>query len=76
MAGSDSQLTIMGVGTPTGAPIPLPNGGFLKDDAGTIVMPGLDEEDLRELANATGGSYRRMQLDDSDLEFLLAEHAH
>ncbi len=72
LAGSHSQLTILGVGTPTGAPIPLPNGGFLKDDAGTIIMPGLDEEDLRELANATGGSYRRMQLDDSDLEFLLA----
>jgi len=72
LAGSDSQLTVLGVGTPTGAPIPLPNGGFLKDDAGTIIMPVLDEEDLRELAKATGGSYRRMQLDDSDLEFLLS----
>ncbi len=72
LSGSDSQLAIMGVGTPAGAPIPLPNGGFLKDDAGTIVMPGLDEEDLRELAVATGGNYRRMQLDDSDLNYLLA----
>jgi Ca-activated chloride channel homolog len=71
MAGSDSQLTIMGVGTPSGAPIPLPNGGFLKDDAGTIIMPGLDEENLRELASAAGGNYRRMQLDDSDLRDLL-----
>ena len=71
MAGSDSQLTIMGVGTPSGAPIPLPNGGFLKDDAGTIIMPGLDEENLRELASAAGGNYRRMQLDDGDLKELL-----
>ena len=73
MAGSDSHLAIMGVGTTTGAPIPLPSGGFLKDDAGTIVMPGLEENGLRELAAATGGLYRRMQIDDSDLDSLLAE---
>jgi len=71
LAGSDSQLTIMGVGTPSGAPIPQANGGFLKDDAGTIIMPGLDEENLRELASAAGGNYRRIQLDDSDLRDLL-----
>ena len=62
----------MGVGTATGAPIPLPEGGFIKDDNGTIVMPRLEEQDLRELAAATGGAYRRMQIDDSDLETLLA----
>ena len=37
----DGTLDILGVGTPTGAPIPLPNGGFLKDRDGAIVMPGL-----------------------------------
>ena len=73
MADSPSQLSIIGVGTATGAPIPLPDGGFIKDDAGAIVMPGLDEAGLRKLARATGGSYRRMQIDDTDLEFLQAE---
>ena len=72
MAGSDAELAIMGVGTATGAPIPLPGGGFIKDEDGTIVMPGLDEQALRDLAATTGGTYRRMQIDDSDLDALLA----
>ena len=72
MAGSDAEFAIMGVGTATGAPIPLPGGGFIKDEDGTIVMPGLDEQALRDLAATTGGTYRRMQIDDSDLDALLA----
>jgi Ca-activated chloride channel family protein len=71
LRGSNVQLSVMGVGTASGAPIPLPEGGFLKDEKGAIVMPGLDEQGLRQLADATGGSYRRMQLDDSDLQPLL-----
>jgi len=32
-------LSILGVGTADGAPIALPEGGFLKDEQGTIVIP-------------------------------------
>ena len=71
--GSGLQLAILGVGTPTGAPIPLPNGGFLKDSSGAIVMPGLEEQPLRDLAATTGGRYQRIQIDNSDLDDLLAE---
>ena len=74
MAGNPSQLNIIGVGTATGAPIPLLEGGFLKDDTGAIVMPRLDEAGLRKLADATGGRYRRLQIDDTDIEFLQAEN--
>ena len=70
--GSGLQLAILGVGTPTGAPIPMPGGGFLRDRSGEIVMPGLQEQPLRELAAATGGRYQRMQIDNSDLDYLLA----
>jgi Ca-activated chloride channel homolog len=66
-------LSVMGIGTATGSPLPLPRGGFLKDDNGTIVMPGLDEAALRQLAADSNGRYRRMQIDDSDLDYLLAE---
>lgn len=72
MSGKGMQLAVMGVGTATGAPIPLPRGGFLKDDAGTIVMPSLDEQNLRELANSLGGRYQRMQIDNGDLDYLLS----
>ncbi|NTU65461.1 MAG: DUF3352 domain-containing protein, partial [Chloroflexi bacterium] len=34
-------LSILGVGTADGAPIALPEGGFLKDEQGTIVIPKL-----------------------------------
>ena len=73
MRGSGMGLVIMGIGTATGAPLPLPKGGFLKDDSGTIVMPSLDENLLRGLANDTGGRYMRMQIDDADLDYLLAD---
>lgn len=68
------RLSVMGVGTTTGAPIPLPRGGFLKDPGGAIVMPGLDETNLRRLAQASNGRYRRMQIDNSDLAYLLPDN--
>lgn len=68
-----TPLSIMSVGTATGAPIPLPRGGFLKDSQGDIVMPGVNPAPLRALASETGGRYMAMQIDDSDIEFLLAE---
>ncbi|MFV8816461.1 VWA domain-containing protein [Haliea sp. E17] len=73
MRGSGVDLSIMGIGTRTGAPLPLPAGGFLKDEKGAIVTPRLEEDELRRTAEETGGRYRRMQLDDSDLQALLAE---
>lgn len=73
LARAGMQLAVMGVGTSNGAPIPLPRGGFLKDKAGTIVIPTLDEAPLRALASNSNGRYRAMQLDGSDLDYLLAD---
>lgn len=67
------RLAILGVGTDVGAPIPLGEGGFLKDAGGNIVVPALDESTLRSLATATDGAYRRMGVDDSDVQRLLAD---
>lgn len=73
--GSGSRLSVLGVGTDTGAPIPLPRGGFVRDRDGSIVMPALREAPLRALANAGRGQYRRMQVDNADLHALLAAPA-
>jgi Ca-activated chloride channel family protein len=55
------RIFTVGVGTPAGSLIPLPSsdGGteFLKDDQGEYVKSHLDEEKLKEIANATGGFY-------------------
>jgi Ca-activated chloride channel family protein len=74
LSGSGASLSVMGVGTSTGAPIPLPRGGFLKDESGAIVMPGLEERSLSQFAVTAGGRYMSIQVDASDLDYLLAEN--
>ena len=68
-------LAVLGLGTVDGAPIPLPRGGFMRDSAGAIVIPRLDEGPLQALAEAAGGRYQRLRVDDADLELLLAQAA-
>jgi Ca-activated chloride channel homolog len=65
------RLSILGVGSPEGAPIPLPEGGFFSDYDGAIVIPKLNVRPLQEIAAQTGGYYASLQTDDSDLDFLL-----
>ncbi|KEQ17507.1 vWA domain-containing protein [Endozoicomonas numazuensis] len=66
-----SSLSILGIGSEKGAPISLPGGGFLKDSQGTIIVPQKDVQQLRQLAQSTGGIYADMALDDSDLKAVL-----
>ena len=65
-------LSILGVGTADGAPIALPEGGFLKDEQGTIVIPKLYAGDLADLAKAGKGVYQTITANDSDIQALLA----
>jgi len=64
------RLSILGVGTSHGTPVPLADGSFLKDDKGEIVIPVLNEKPMRELAGIGGGYYSRMTLDDADIKAL------
>jgi Ca-activated chloride channel family protein len=66
------RLSVLGVGTPEGAPIALPKGGFLKDERGAIVVPKLHPDALAALVGAGGGVYRTLAADDSDIETMLA----
>ncbi len=65
-------LSILGVGTDDGAPIALPEGGFLKDGQGTIVVPKLNSSELTMLAQAGKGVYQTMTSNDADIQTLLA----
>ena len=60
------RLSVLGVGTRHGAPVLLPDGGFLQDRDGEIVIPILDEGALRGLAGSGGGIYVRLTKDDQD----------
>ena len=68
---SDIRLSILGTGTEQGAPIPLPDGGYLKNQQGAIVVPQLEQSRLLSLARANGGGYQTMTVAATDLQALL-----
>jgi Ca-activated chloride channel family protein len=65
-------LSVMGVGTLQGAPIPKAGGGFVTDRSGNIAVPKLAEQDLRKLASAGGGRYTTLSTDERDIDTLLS----
>ncbi|MBV2134588.1 VWA domain-containing protein [Pseudomonas sp. MAP12] len=70
LAERDNPLLLLGVGTPAGAPVPLEDGGFLKDVSGGILLPRLASEQLASFAASLGGGYASLRLDDGDLASL------
>ena len=65
-------LSILGVGTEVGAPVPQIDGGFLKQRDDTLIIAKLDQAFLHKLAQQGGGSYQTIQTSDRDIEALLA----
>jgi len=66
------SLSVLGVGTRQGAPIPRAGGGFVTDRSGNIVVPRIEETALRSLAAAGGGRFALLSADDSDINTLLS----
>ena len=65
-------LSVLGVGTREGAPIPRLSGGFVTDNRGNIAVARLEERGLRDLAAAGGGRFALLTPDDADLDYLLS----
>ena len=65
------RLSILGVGTTGGAPIPDSGGGFIKDARGNIILERLRPTHLRELASVGRGLYRSVRTDDKDISVFL-----
>ena len=51
------NVFILGVGSTKGAPIPLGNGDYLKDNTGNTVMTALNEQMCQQVAHAGSGTY-------------------
>jgi len=66
VAAQGHRLSIFGIGTASGGPVPLQDGGFLLDRDGAIVIPKLDVAKMQRYALAGGGLYTGIQADDSD----------
>ena len=71
---SNTSLSIMGIGTTSGAPIPVPSGnGFVKDRHGSLVIPSLNRSELQRIASAVNGRYSDSQINDDDINYLLGD---
>lgn len=66
------RLSVLGVGTDAGAPIPIRQGGFAKQD-GAIVVAKLESSNLKSLAQNNGGIFRQLSATDTDLSALTAQ---
>ena len=73
VAQRNSELVIVGIGTETGGPVPLPSGKFVKDNSGRVVNAPLTRIRLQSITRATGGSYLDMHADNTDIDFILSE---
>ena len=62
------RISILAVATPQGAPIPLPSGGFLKDQSGNIIVPMLDITNFRAFNNIGNGRLNTLSADDTDIK--------
>ena len=67
------RVSVLGVGTLQGGPIPQANGGFLRDEQNQIVLARRDDAALTALAAAGGGRYVPMTTDAADIETLKSE---
>jgi Ca-activated chloride channel family protein len=64
------RLSVLAIGTLDGGPLPLRNGGFLKDRDGAIVIAGMQEDNLRRVAQSGSGVYASISTDDIDINTL------
>ncbi len=63
-----TRLSVLGVGTPAGAPIPDDDGGFIKDAGGQMVIARFDPGGLDALARAGRGIFAPIAPDGRDIE--------
>lgn len=66
------HVIVLAFGSAQGAPVPLPQGGFLKSADGDIVLPKVDAQALSAVASAGGG---RFLADSGEADTLLAPPA-
>ncbi len=65
-------VSVLGVGTESGAPLRTADGQFVKDRSGAIVVPQLNVEQLQKLSDAGGGITVKMSPGKRDIEALAA----
>lgn len=77
-AGDGIQTYTIGLGSPSGVPIPIYNSsgvqvGYKKDRRGNVVLTKLDENTLQEIANIGNGKYYRATNTEDKLDLIYAD---
>ena len=67
------RINILGIGTPSGAPIKLPSGELMKDDNGAIIVPKLTKKSLQGIAQRGNGQYKTLTHNNTDIEQLIVK---
>jgi len=67
------RVNVIGVGTPTGSPIPDDSGNFRKDETGNVVISKLNEQMCQQIASAGKGIYVRADNTNGALKTVVGE---
>ncbi|KAB0465654.1 VWA domain-containing protein [Vibrio kanaloae] len=70
LSGNDWTLSILAVGTESGAPISLPSGSMLLTGSGQTVVARTHLENMSDLTRSYGGTFTEVQFDNSDVEHI------
>ena len=62
------KISVAAIGTEDGAPIPMSQNAYFRDNQGQLVMAKLDSDALQEIASKGGGVFQKLGLSDSDIE--------
>lgn len=76
LAEQGMMINTIGIGSPEGALVPDPaTGGNKKDESGNDVVSRLNEEELKQIAAETNGTYVHLQDSDEAVQRLLQQFA-
>lgn len=65
------RVSALGIGSRDGAPVPLAEGGFMKDAQGGMLLSRLDVKALWDLTQAGGGLYHTLDQAGADVDAVL-----
>ena len=67
-ASSGYRVSVASVGTSEGAPIPLSQNSFVRNNQGQLVIASLDNKSLQSIASKGQGLFQTLELTDDDVE--------
>jgi len=73
VSSAPNKLSILGVGGTQPAPIPQQKGGFLRGSNGEIILAGVNNAELSDLAESHSGQFASLSNDNSDIQRLLQD---